>query len=381
MTTLLWVEPDLGTVSGGLRYNEQLRSALEASGTQAPVLRLPGDWGKPLQADGPALAAQVAAAAAEHDADAVVVDGLIGSACPEMFTTAVDRGSARSAARILLIHLSAAVAQELLTPLTSQSSAESEALRRERLAVEAADHVMTVSRWSADQLRQRYEREDITVAQPGTAAAVTDHPAATRGKPELSSLPAESESVPQPNTGPKLNTVPQLACVSAFLPVKNHSLLAPALEPLLDLPWQLTLAGPHSGSAYGQQVIRQLQHRLPGRVRALGTLSPAEVEQLWRETDLVLLPSAAETYGMVVAEACAAGVPSFIPAGTGAGEAAGEAGVALDPQRPQDWTAALRDWLSSPQRRSELRERADRRREHLPTWEQAAQTLRSLLPQ
>lgn len=381
MTTLLWVEPDLGTVSGGLRYNEQLRSALEASGTQSAVLSLPGDWNDPLQADGQALAAQVAAAAAEHDADAVVVDGLIGSACPEMFTTAVGRGSARSAARILLVHLSAAVAQELLTPLTSQSSAESEALRRERLAVGATDHVMTVSRWSADQLRRRYGREDITVAQPGTAAAALDMPATPSQQPEKSSLPAESDSVPQPNTGPKLNTVPQLACVSAFLPVKNHSLLAPALEPLLDLPWQLTLAGPHSGSAYGQQVIRQLQHRLPGRVRALGTLSPAEVEQLWRETDLVLLPSAAETYGMVVAEACAAGVPSFIPAGTGAGEAAGEAGVALDPQRPQDWTAALRDWLSSPQRRSELRERADRRREHLPTWEQAAQTLRSLLPQ
>ncbi|GAA1454083.1 glycosyltransferase family 4 protein [Nesterenkonia lacusekhoensis] len=375
MTTLLWVEPDLGTVSGGLRYNEQLRSALGASSVQNPVLRLPGDWTAPLAADGPALAAQVTAAAAGHDADAVVIDGLIGSACPELFTSAAAGDSVPSPARVLLVHLSAAVARELPTGGTSPTGAVPEILRRERLAVEAADHVMTVSRWSADQLRRLYGREDITVAQPGTAAAAPAQPAAPPEQPEYAER-ADPRSLPA-----EPNTVPQLACVSAFLPVKNHSLLAPALEPLLDMPWQLTLAGPHSGSAYGQEVIHQLQHRLPGRVRTLGVLSPAEVEQLWRETDLVLLPSAAETYGMVVAEACAAGVPSFIPAGTGAGEAAGEAGVALDPQRPQDWTAALRDWLSSPQRRAELRARAGRRREHLPTWEQAAQTLRSLLAQ
>lgn len=373
MTTLLWVEPELGTVSGGLRYNEQLRSALETSGVQNPVLSLPGDWNAPLEADGPALAAQVAASAAEYDADAAVIDGLIGSACPELFTHPTAGHSEHRGARILLVHLSAAVAHELPTEQTPPGGADPEVVRREQRAVDAADHVITVSRWSADELRRRYGRDEITVARPGTAAAA---PAQSAAPPEQPKQPEQ----PEQNPLAEPNTVPQLACVSAFLPVKNHSLLAPALEPLSDLPWQLTLAGPHSGSAYGQQVIEDLHRRLPGRVRSLGVLSPAEVGQLWAQTDLVLLPSAAETYGMVVAEACAAGVPSFIPAGTGAGEAAGEAGVALDPQRPQEWTAALRDWLSSPRNRTELRERARRRRESLPTWEQAAQTVRALLP-
>lgn len=368
MTTLLWVEPDLGTISGGLRYNQQLRAALGASGVQNPVLSLPGDRSAPLTADGPGLAAQVASAAEQHDAGAVVIDGLIGSACPELFTPAEPT-------RILLVHLSAALAQELeaqqLEGAASPQTPDPEVFQREQLAVESAGHVITASRWSAEQLRRRYGREEIIVALPGVELSPET--------PTEQSSSARNPAVQSP--APADQPIPQLACVSAFLPVKNHRLLAPALEPLLDLPWELTLAGPHSRSDYGGEVIEELRHRLPGRVRSLGTLSPAEVAQLWQDTDLVLLPSAVETYGMVVAEACAAGVPSFIPAGTGAVEAAGEAGVVLDPQRPQDWTAALQQWLSSSEQRADLRERARRRRDSLPSWEQAAQQFRVLLSQ
>lgn len=378
MTTLLWVEPDLGTISGGLRYNQQLRAALNTSGVQNPVLSLPGDWSAPLTADGPGLVARVTSAAEEHDAGAVVIDGLIGSACPELFTPAEPT-------RILLVHLSAALAQELegqqLGGAACPETPDPEVLRREELAVESADHVITASRWSAEQLRRRYGREEIIVALPGMelrpetpTGQTSSAQNAAAPKPAVQNWAAQT---PAPADRP----IPQLACVSAFLPVKNHRLLAPALEPLLDLPWELTLAGPHSRSDYGGEVIEELRHRLPGRVRSLGTLSPAEVAQLWQDTDLVLLPSAVETYGMVVAEACAAGVPSFIPSGTGAVEAAGEAGVVLDPQRPQEWTAALRQWLSSSEQRADLRARARRRRDSLPSWEQAAQQFRVLLPE
>lgn len=346
MTTLLWAEPDLGTVSGGLRYNQQLRRALEDSGVRAPVLSLPGDWNDPLSAVGHSLADQLDAAAEEHDADAVVVDGLIGSACPELFVPGPS--PRRRVPRILLVHLSAAVAQE------QQGIADPEAVRRERLAVHEADHVVTVSRWSAAELRRRYRRQQVRAALPGVG--------------EIPERPS-----------PAVRTTPRLSCVSAFLPVKNHRLLGQALEPLLDWDWELTLAGPHSSSGYGQEVIGELRRRLPGRVDLRGTLTPQEVGALWSETDLLLLPSAAETYGMVVAEACAYGVPSFVSAGTGAEEAAGGAGAALDPQRPEEWTQALRQWLSGGQTRDRLRRAAARRREHLPRWEDAAEVFRQLI--
>ena len=41
MTTTLWVEPALGAVSGGLRYNQQLRQALQTMGCDAHTLSLP----------------------------------------------------------------------------------------------------------------------------------------------------------------------------------------------------------------------------------------------------------------------------------------------------------------------------------------------------
>lgn len=347
-TTLLWVEPDLGTVSGGLRYNQQLRGALDSLGLRNPVLSLPGDWSEPLSAEGRALADQVGEAVSRHGADAVVIDGLIGSACPELFGEALP--PARSIPRILLVHLSAAVALEI------HGSPAQEAVRRERLAVQEADHVVTVSGWSAAELGRRYRRHDIQVAVPGTEPAANPAPA-------------------------RPGAAPHLACVSAFLPVKNHRLLGEALEPLLDLDWVLTLAGPHHESDYGHGVVEELQHRLPDRIDLRGMLSPAELKDLWEETDLLLLPSSVETYGMVVTEACAHGVPAFVPAGTGAEEAAADAGVALEPQHPEQWTAALRDWMTRATTRAELQGRARRRQEHLPTWEAAAQVFRSLVPE
>ncbi len=354
VTVLLWVEPDLGTVSGGLRYNQQVRKALEAQGAGSAVLSIRADWSDPLSLDASAVAAQVEAAAAEHDAGAVVVDGLIGSACPELFDSRWSVTGQRPA-RILLIHLSAAVALE------NEGIADPEAVRRERLAIQEADHVVTVSRWSAAELRRRYRRQGIHVAVPG-----------------VGELPGAGEA-PQALTR-KAPGVPRLSCVSAFLPVKNHRLLAEALEPLLDLDWQLTLAGPHSTSDYGRQVVEELERRLPGRVDARGVLSPDQVQELWAETDLLLLPSSAETYGMVVTEACAHGVPAFVSAGTGAPEAAAGAGHALDPHRPEEWTAALRDWLSSQEVRAALYEAAGRRREVLPRWEEAAEVFRRIGP-
>lgn len=354
--TLLWVEPDLGTVSGGLRYNQQLRQALHSQGLRNPVLSLPGDWNEPLSTDCRALTEQVDEAVSRHDVDAVVIDGLIGSACPELFGKASSL--TRGTPRILLVHLSAAVALEIhASPdqeTAGQESAGQEAVQRERLAVHEADHVLTVSHWSAAELRRRYRRQDIRVAVPG----------------------AEPPAAPAPACR---STTPRLACVSAFLPVKNHRLLGDALEPLLDLDWKLTLAGPHHHSDYGREVVEELQLRLPGRIVLRGMLPPTEVRELWEETDLLLLPSSVETYGMVVTEACAHGVPAFVPAGTGAEEAAADAGVALEPHRPEQWTAALRDWMTQETTRGELQDRARRRQEQLPAWEAAAQVLRELI--
>ncbi|PLC11179.1 hypothetical protein AUQ48_01600 [Kocuria flava] len=120
----------------------------------------------------------------------------------------------------------------------------------------------------------------------------------------------------------------------------------------------------------------------PARVRVPGPLTGAALEEQWAATDLLVLPSRAETYGMVVAEALAHGVPALVPAGTGAVEAldgtphgvgpAERAGAALDPADPTAWTTALRAWLADPALRERWRTAALARRRRLRRWSDTA---------
>lgn len=329
---ILWVEPDLGTVSGGLRYNQQARAALRQAGVPCETLSV-----APQEFD----AGTVAEARRRLQPELTVVDGLLGSAHPEVFTA----GGPGAAA--LLVHMPAAAAQEV------QGIGDAETAGNERWAVLEADHVVAVSRWAAAELRRRYRRREIAVAVPGTVAPL--EAPALRG------------------SGPA-----RLAAVGALNPLKNHRLLVDALEPLKDLDWRLALAGPGESTAFGAELLAEMRDRLGDRLEWRGLLAPDEVAALWGETDLLVLPSLLETYGMAVTEACAHGVPALVSAGTGAEEAAGEAGLALDPRHPEEWTETLRRLITEEPGRERLREAALRRRAHLPSWAETASVFSGL---
>lgn len=358
MTTTLWVEPALGTVSGGLRYNQQLRQALREMGCEAQVLSLPPESFE--SAEG---AAAIRRQTQQLNPDLVIVDGLIGSAHPELFRPGdAEQGAGQGAghgarrqslADVLLMHLPAAVEAE------AQGGADPQVAAAEQASVAEASHVVAVSRWAAAQLRRRYRRQDIRVAVPGAEVPVS---------------PARS-SADSPHSDNQSGIT--FACVAGLNPLKNHRLLITALEPLQDHRWRLVLAGPGAETDYGRQLLQDMAERLPGRVDHQGVLSPAGVAGLWKDTDLLLLPSVVETYGMVITEACAHGVPSFVSAGTGAEEALAGAGAALA-AAPSRWTAALADYLTDATARARLREAARRRRAELPSWRAAAEIFAGL---
>ena len=52
-----------------------------------------------------------------------------------------------------------------------------------------------------------------------------------------------------------------------------------------------------------------------------GALVGSALDQKWEAADLLVLPSRTETYGLVVVEALARGIPAVVTAGTGAIEA------------------------------------------------------------
>lgn len=332
---ILWIEPELAAISGGLRYNSSLRDALAQLGVESVTCCIAPERFH---------AEQVDTAVAQYNPTAIIIDGLLGSSHPEVFAEARQL-------RVLLIHLSAAAAAE------AEGISDPQIARDEQVAIDTADAVLTVSQWSAEQLRRRYRRSQIYVAEPG-APEPRHHfqrTGAERGKPIT------------------------FVCVAALNPLKNHRLIFEALEPLQAMPWQLVLAGPGGETEYGRQLIAEAQRRLPGHVTYCGALSSEQVEDLWDHADALVLPSLIETYGMVVTEACAAGVPAFISANTGAAEAAADAGVAVDPHDPHQWRRALEQFLCDAVWRDRMAQAAQWRGHQLPSWQVAASTVTDLI--
>lgn len=356
MPALRLVVPARGSApSGGDVYDAQLARAWGAGHGRADVLALPGAWPTPTTADRHALSLAL------RTTDPVLLDGLVGSACPREVARAVAAGTRVA----LLVHL----------PLPAEAGLPAEEAHRlaelESEAVAAASHVVTTSQWAARDLTRRYGRTDILVAEPG----------AVRGPVAAGSRP------------------PHLLVLGALTAVKNHAVLVPALAALRDLPWRATFAGPADAQpAVADSVARALaRSELGERVTLPGTVVGRELDALWQRTDLLLLPSLVETYGLVVTEALARAVPAVVAAGTGAVEAlrgtsAGPvpadtdvpahrsgrepAGTAVAPTDADAWQQVLRRWLTSPELRAQWQRGARTRRQELRTWDHTATDLR-----
>jgi glycosyltransferase involved in cell wall biosynthesis len=127
---------------------------------------------------------------------------------------------------------------------------------------------------------------------------------------------------------------------------------------------------------------------LQDRISVPGALVSAALDQKWDATDLLVLPSRIETYGLVIIEALARGIPAVVTAGTGAVEALGSGGTpqavvtpgtAVPAGDAERLAAVLRSWLTEPTLRREWRQAALARRDTLPGWQQTAQAVLAYL--
>jgi glycosyltransferase involved in cell wall biosynthesis len=98
-----------------------------------------------------------------------------------------------------------------------------------------------------------------------------------------------------------------------------------------------------------------------------------------------VLASRAETYGMVVTEALAHGLPVIAWEVGGVPEALGHAadgsrpGLLVPPGDPQTLGHALSRWLGDPGKRERLRAAARSRRQSLSDWAQTSRELSAVL--
>ena len=359
--------------SGGNVYNAALARELTAQGVEVEICPLDGDWPGGSPGDRRRLAAVLHDYGTRadrmhddgtHDADAhragdadptrwiTVVDGLLACGAPEELAAAAAAGRPAW----ILLHM----------PLEDPEL--------ERRALREAAGVICTSSSAAAGLRARHGLDGISVALPGTL----------------------------PSALANGSTPPHLLAVAALLPNKDQSLLLDALSLLGGLPWTAALVGSDSADpAYAAQLREQASRLgLRDRVSIPGELRGRALEAEWASADLSLLISQAETYGLVVTESLARGIPVVVRAGTGAVEAL--AAGAPESQTPGTLPRALPDsalpaalpgtavalgsdpsvlagvlrrWLTDPALRTRWRSAAVSARDRLPGWDNTARAV------
>jgi glycosyltransferase involved in cell wall biosynthesis len=329
---------DPAAPSGGNRYDRAVCDRL-ARTADVHEIAVHGDWPRPGAAARDALARALAGLA---DGATVLLDGLVACGVPEILEP--EAGRLRL---VVLVHLP-------LSDETGLAPAEAADLSaRERRVLYAAAAVVATSRAAARRLTDVHDlpAERITVAPPGVDPAP---PAA----------PSEAGN--------------RLLCVAAVTPRKGHDVLIGALARLGDLDWSCVCVGATDRAGF-------LPAPVPPGVEFTGPRTGAELDAAYAHADLLVLPSRAETYGMVVTEALARGVPVLGTRVDGVPEALGAApdgtvpGELVPPGDPDALAAALRRWLTDPALRQHRRAAARARRDTLRGWDTTTRLIGDVL--
>jgi glycosyltransferase involved in cell wall biosynthesis len=318
--------------SGGNAYDRHLCRELRARGWEVREHPAAGSWPLPDAGAHRSLAGQLAAV---PDGEVLLVDGLIASAAQAVLLPATQRLTL-----VVLLHL----------PLgeTSQDPGVSSG---ECAVLSAARAVVTTSSWTRDWLLRRYPLlpERLVVAAPGTESA------------GLAVGTADGR---------------ELLCVGAVVPQKGQDVLVGALAGISDLPWRCVCVGPlDRDSTFVRRVHQQaIEAGIGDRVHFSGARTGQDLDRRYAAADLLVHPSRRETYGMVITEALARGLPVVatqvggVPEALGSVSGDGRPGLLVRPGDADALRATLRSWLLDATVRDRLRAGARERRGSLAGW-------------
>jgi glycosyltransferase involved in cell wall biosynthesis len=332
--------------SGGNTYDRCVCRHLACLGYSVHEHAVPGEWRRP---DVEALPALGGVMQRIPDGAITLLDGLVASTAPEVLVP-----EARRLRLVMLVHM----------PLGHWPADGAAALIREResAVLRGAAAIVTTSRWSRRRLLSLYQLdpERVHVAEPGVDGA------------ELAAGTTDGG---------------ELLCVAAVTFEKGHDLLVEALLSVSEESWRCLCLGSVDRDPTFVEKLRRRVHDggLGDRVSFPGPRTAAELDRSYAAADLVVLPSRAETYGMVITEALARGLPVVATEVGGVTEALGygadgmRPGLLVPPEDPVAFATALRAWLGDADLRRRLRRAAHERRGSLRDWSTTASLLAGVL--
>jgi glycosyltransferase involved in cell wall biosynthesis len=325
--------------SGGNVYDRRLCDELTGIGWSVKEHAAGGSWPTPAPADRAALGQILTGI---PDGAVVLVDGLVASTVPEVLVPEACR-----LRLVVLVHM----------PLGDGPPGEESAAERTRegAVLRAAVAVVVTSTWTRCRLLDRHSlRPDrVHVAQPGADPADI-----VRGTPSGG----------------------ELLCVAAVTPHKGHDVLLRALAMIRHRPWRCTWVGSLDRDRAFVERLRSQARALgiSDRVSTTGPLTGAGLATAYARADVLVLASRAETYGMVVTEALARGLPVVatavggLPEALGRGPGGSSPGLLVAPGAPDALAEALGAWLGDADLRRRLRRAAEQRRATLSGWSSTA---------
>ena len=330
------VPGDLATPTGGYRYDRRIIQELRELGWQVDVADIGDVFPFPSTAQRATALARLSAVPAGYP---VVLDGLAFGALPEA-------GALRCRTPLIaLVHQPLALDPGLDTTQADTFRAT------ERAALAAAAHVVVTSDATARIVMADYDvpSQRVSVVRPGNDP--------------VSPAPGSSDGIVR------------LLSVGSVLPVKGYDVLIAALATLTDMPWRLTIAGDRTRDpAAAARLDADIAARgLADSVSVLGAVPPERIDELFLASDVFVLASRFEGYGMALTEAIAHGtpvvatmagaIPQTVPAGTG---------LLVPPEDASALAQALRRLIGDPAERRRLAANARAAAARLPTWRDSA---------
>lgn len=320
--------------TGGYRYDRRLLKELRASGHQVFHRSLGSSYPNPSSAD----AHEAAEKLANLPTDCIaIIDGLaLGALDPAVI-------AALPVPFVALIH----------HPLASEGGLDEKTrdflYTTERQNLGRAAHVIVPSPHTATLLVADYgvPSANITVAQPGVD---------------------RRRFTPQPSDPP------MILSVGIQVPRKGHDVLLRALAEIVDLPWQVVIAGPVIDEAYAASLVRLRDDLgVSRRVQFAGQVPENELERLFCRASVFALATRFEGYGMVFAEAMVHGLP-IVSCRTGAvpDTVPPAAGILVEPNEPRSFAEALARLLRDSTVHRSLSEGSARMGAELPEWSDTA---------